>query len=343
MRHGLVAALLGATLALPAVARADDPATAETLFNEGRRLMQNEDYTKACPMLAESQRLDPGLGTQFNLADCYEHLGKTATAWAMFLEVAAGTRAVGQGAREQAARQRAEALAPKLSHLVIAVPTNHARGLVVKKDGVVVGAMQWGIAIPVDPGPHTLQMTAPGRKAWDSSIVVLPDGLTMAIPVPNLAMADGSSTPATEDTSGGTEPAAGDETEGHPPAREPQGGGLGVQGTAAVALAGVGALGLIVGTAAGLVSISKHNESDNGCMNNVCSAPAGAARDGAISAGNWSTAAFTVGVIAGAAGVVLWLTRPAPAPRKASSAPSSMALAPLLSPGMAGAALQGRF
>jgi hypothetical protein len=184
-------------------------------------------------------------------------------------------------------------------------------------------------------------MTAPGRKAWESSIVVLPDGLTMALPAPNLALADGSSPP---DEPGDTaDPGASEE---HPAPRSHEAaGGPGAQATAAVALAGVGALGIVVGTAAGLVSISKHNESNNGCTNNVCSPEAGAARDGAIHAGNWSTAAFTVGIIAGAAGVVLWVTKPSPdRARSSRAAPSaSLAIAPLLAPGMAGTALQGRW
>jgi hypothetical protein len=343
MRQLLMAAALSASLVLSSTARADDAATAETLFNEGRRLMQNEDYAKACPMLAESQRLDPGLGTQFNLADCYEHVGKTATAWAIFLEVAAATKAMGQNAREQAARQRADALASKLSHLVIAVPTSHARGLVVKKDGVVVGPMQWGIAIPVDPGPHEIQMSAPGRKAWESSIVVLPDGLTMALPVPNLATTDGGAAPEeTREASETTEPGAPEDSE-HPVPRKREQGGLGTQATAAIALGGVGALGLIVGTAAGLVSLSKHNESNNGCTNNVCTPEGGAARDGAIHAGNWSTAAFAVGIVAGAAGVVLWVTRPTPGPAKAAPSLASVAIAPILAPGAAGGSVVCRW
>jgi hypothetical protein len=334
-----LAAMLATTVC--ATAHADDAETAEGLFNEGRRLMQNEDYGRACPMLAESQRLDPGLGTQFNLADCYEHVGKTATAWAIFVEVETATKATGQTARAVAAHDRAAALARKLSHLVIAVPTTHPRGLQVKKDGVIVGAMQWGIAIPVDPGSHRIEMTAPGRKPWESSIVVMPDGLTMALPVPNLDMADG--TPAPPEANDTSEPTGPDETEHPVPARKPASDGFGAQGTAAIALGGVGVLGLVVGTAAGLVSLAKHNESNNGCIDNVCSPSGGAARDGAISAGNWSTAAFTVGVIAGAAGVVLWVTRPSPKATKPSSAATSVGLAPVFTGAGGGAALLGRW
>jgi hypothetical protein len=335
MKRLALAVILAAHVAASAPALADDPASAETLFNEGRRLMQSEDYARACPMLLESQRLDPGLGTQFNLADCYEHQGKTASAWALFVEVAAATKALGQTARERAARERADALAPKLSHLVIAVPTNHARGLVVKKDGVVVGSMQWGIAIPVDPGSHVIQMTAPGRTPWESSIVVLPDGLTMALPVPNLDMADGSAPPFDEGDA--TRGAYGESDRPRPGSGRDAGGSLGTQATVAVTLGGVGAIGLAIGSVAGLVSISKHNQSANGCIENECTAAAGAERNGAISAGNWSTAGFAVGAIAGAAAVILWVTRPTPA--KPSSTTTGVALTPLLG----GAAVVGRW
>src|SRR2546430_16366957 len=82
-------------------ARAGDPAAAQALFTEAKQLMAQGKYAEACPKFDESQRLDPGMGTLFHVGDCDEHLGKTASAWAAFLEVAAQAKAAGQPARER--------------------------------------------------------------------------------------------------------------------------------------------------------------------------------------------------------------------------------------------------
>src|SRR5438067_2494545 len=83
-----------------------DPAAAESLFFAARTLMNENKFAEACPKLEESLRLDPGLGTQFNLADCNEHIGKITTAWAGFLEVAALAKAANQPDRDKLARKR---------------------------------------------------------------------------------------------------------------------------------------------------------------------------------------------------------------------------------------------
>ena len=67
---------------------------------------------------------DAGPGTEFNLADCYERAGRTASAWTTFLDLAA-TEHRNSGAkaaeRERVARDRAKGLEPRLSQPVIDV------------------------------------------------------------------------------------------------------------------------------------------------------------------------------------------------------------------------------
>ena len=79
-------------LATPA-ARAADTAAAQSLFSDARKLMLAGNFADACPKREESEKLDPGMGTLYNLGDCYEHVGKTASAWAAFDEVANEARA----------------------------------------------------------------------------------------------------------------------------------------------------------------------------------------------------------------------------------------------------------
>src|SRR5258708_17658401 len=120
MRLRSAAPLLVVSLLLvPVRARADNSAAAEALFEDGRRLMTEGRYGEACSKLEESQRLDPGLGTQFHLANCWQRSGRTASAWALFREVSAEARARGQVGRERVARDRALALEPWISKLVI--------------------------------------------------------------------------------------------------------------------------------------------------------------------------------------------------------------------------------
>src|ERR1051326_9215354 len=79
---------------------ASDKAAAEGLFGDARKLMEAGNYREACPKLEASQRLDPGVGTLLNLADCYEHSGRTASAWMEFLEAASAARESGSADRE---------------------------------------------------------------------------------------------------------------------------------------------------------------------------------------------------------------------------------------------------
>src|ERR1700733_11431295 len=62
-------------------------ARADRLFREGKAALEANRFAEACPMLAESQRLDPGTGTLLALALCHEGGGQTATAWREFKEV----------------------------------------------------------------------------------------------------------------------------------------------------------------------------------------------------------------------------------------------------------------
>ncbi|XYH92617.1 hypothetical protein ACMHYB_32665 [Sorangium sp. So ce1128] len=177
-----------------------DTAAAQALFDAARQLMAQGKYADACPKLEESQRLDPGIGTQFNLAACYEQLGRTASAWSTFLEVAGAAKAAGQLEREKVARQRATALEPKLIRLTITAPADAPGDLQVKRDGALVGRAQWGTPVPVDPGKHTIEASAAGRAPFARTVDLTRAGATETVAIPPLpagAPARAAAPPAT--------------------------------------------------------------------------------------------------------------------------------------------------
>ncbi len=184
--HRLSALIVASLLWLSANAGAEDRvASARALFNLGRALMASGRYAEACPKFEESLRLEPGMGTRFNLAYCWEHLGRSASAWALYLDVAAEARAVGLGEREQIARKLARELEPRLSYLLVTVDAP-SPGQEIARDGVLLGHAAWGIPTPVDPGIHVVRAAAPGKRLWFGSINVPARHFVYGLNVPAL-------------------------------------------------------------------------------------------------------------------------------------------------------------
>ncbi len=183
--------LVAAFLFVSSPALAGDPAAAEALFHEARELMTQGRYREACPKFEESERNDAGLGTQFHLADCWQHLGRTATAWALFREVESGARALGQTSRERVARDRAVALEPFLSKIVVAPHEAAATaGLEIRRDGAPVGREQWDVPVPIDPGTHSVSVSAPHKQPWQTDVEILSEARVTTVDVPPLEDVD---------------------------------------------------------------------------------------------------------------------------------------------------------
>ena len=164
-----MSALLSAGGALGQPNTPQNKTMAEALFREGKRLMDEGRYPDACPKLAESYRLDPATGALLATALCYERAGRLASAWAAYTEAAARAKQEGSVDREEIARAKATDLEPKLAKLVIELePGASVPGLSVSRDGVAVGEGVYGMALPVDPGPHVVEAQAPGRKPFSA-------------------------------------------------------------------------------------------------------------------------------------------------------------------------------
>jgi hypothetical protein len=184
-RRALLPVLAALLLSRPALAQSSG-AQARALFREARELMNGERYAEACPKFEESLRLDHGIGTQFNLAHCWEKLGRTVSAWALFLDVASAAHEQNQRKREAAARERAAALEAHLPHLRIDV-AEPVEGLEVQRSGERVGRAAWGTSMPIDPGTYRIEASAPGKEPWSTSLDVPASGETLSVQIPALA------------------------------------------------------------------------------------------------------------------------------------------------------------
>jgi hypothetical protein len=289
---------------------AGDAATAETLFNEGKRLSDSGDYAAACPKLAESYRLDPGGGTLTALAVCHESQGKTASAWAEFIQVASDARQAHRADREKFAKQRIAALEPKLSKLTVMVDPSAAgiSGLEVRRDDVVLGKPTWGTAIPVDPGDHTIEARAKGKETWSTHVKLGDSADAQNVTVP--ALDDAPAAPSAPETS---TPDKDKSDESKPTSEAPASDASTGSSQRVVGLV-VGGAGLAlaaVGAGFGASALSNASSANQSCPNSTCDIQAGLnAENSAKSAALISDVMFGGAIVAVGVGLVLYLTAP---------------------------------
>lgn len=292
---------LGASSVAMADVSPTDKATAQALFDQAKQLAISGKYGEACPKFEESERLDPGIGTQFQLANCYEHAGRIASAWTLFLEVASSARGMRQPEREKVARDRAAALEAKIPKLTIAVAgADGSPDIEVKRDGVLVGRAQWGSPLPCDPGEHVVTAQATGKKPFEKRLQVAAGG-TASVAIPPLENAPATAaggTLAAPTTPSGTSRLESSERAGSS------------QRTVGLVVAGVGVVALGVGGVLGLAAKSKFNESASSCDDSGCDQSGVDLRHTAVLRGNVATIVFGVGIAGVAAGGLLWATSP---------------------------------
>ncbi len=322
-----VVVLSASTLLADATDGTADATPVAAVLGEARGLATQGKYAEACPKFEQSLRSTFDVGTQFELADCWEHLGRTSSAWETFLAVAAAAKAMGQTDRERAARARAAALEPNLSRMVIHVGAQ-ATAIDVQPDA---GSM----AVTVDPGVHHIVVVAPGKRLWSSRVSVAP-GANVIVALPPL-----------ED-----QPAA--PRAGMPPAEQPPAGMLSVtptehdrtksgqlQRTLGIAIGSAGVAGIAAGFIFAVAYDAKNEWASNVCREHPRDCPPSdlgrhdVLLDEARANRTLAYVGFSVGSLALLTGGLLYFTAPP------HSARSSWRATPFIGESSYGAALGG--
>lgn len=320
-RRAAAALAIGLLTIAPAIRAQPAKGAAEAAFQKGKQLMTAGDLEAACEAFAQSETLDPQLGTQYNLALCYEQIGKIASAWLAFSEVAAKDTNV---KRKADSARRAQALEPRVPQLRLEAG-DRAPGLVVHLGDTDV-TVTLGVDTPVDPGHYTITASAVGRKPWSTTIDVAPGG-TATITIAPLAPGD--------DPARSAGPLEFDQ-----PPPDPRPGRVRHVLGASVGVVGVAALGASVFF--GSQARSHQRDADQACGGSVATCdPSGLdAANAAVSAARdratYANIAAATGAVLVGVGVVLYVTAPrGEAPRAA--------MRPVIAPDQVGVVLAGRF
>lgn len=318
----------------PATASAQgDAAAAEQLYKEGKALAKKGDFAAACPKFEASYKLDKGLGTLVNLADCHERIGKIASAWAEWSEAVDLANRLDDDRGKMAAKRR-DKLEPKLPKLEVRV-SNPVGSLSVYRGDTIISDAAYGTPLAVDPGEITVGVRR-GDKVLKTETVTAKEAETVSVafdlgaldkefpeekppPPPAVVVAPPPSKPA-----------------GPPPSSTQKTLGYVIGGAGVVALATAGVL-----TYVAMQKKSKADEPDQ-CVNQYCS-PNGF--DTIDSAKSYATIAQWVGiggVLLTSVGATLIFTAPsAPEQAKARARAPRAAVAPWVAPTGGGVSVTG--
>lgn len=169
------------TLLTPLVARADAPAEATALFEQGIKDMQAGNLDAGCRELAASLARYGDSGTKGALATCYTRQGRVTSAWTLWKDLADTAPQLDDRAD---ATKNASQLAARLPHFVLKLAGPEPAGLVVTVNGATSDP-SLAVPLPVDPGPVFATAHAPEHKDW-SQTYAASEGKTITIEVPPL-------------------------------------------------------------------------------------------------------------------------------------------------------------
>lgn len=268
--------------------------TADALFSQGRELLEKGNYKEACTKLQQSEELAPAIGTLLNLGYCWEQLGRFRSAMEAYSEAQILSQKTGDAKRTAFARERFEAVSPKVMKLVVKVTDPSTADLEIKRNEIVIPKTDWSQPIPVDPDDFVVTASAPGYTPWRGTVTVRGEGSSVTVVVPPLSRN----------------------------AEPDKGVNLSSTRIAALGLGAVAVGALSAGIATGFGAKSRYDDaSSSHCDATGCDAEGLRLQQSARTQGNVGTALVGLGALAGAAGIYLWIAGGQDTPHRPASTP----------------------
>jgi hypothetical protein len=160
----------------PLDARGEDrESAAAALFAKARALVEAGDHAAACPMFEVSLELEPALGTELNLAQCWAQTGRLVDALALYERLIEKTQGAGQEARLAIARDGATALSTRVAR--VRVELVRLVGATVTVDGRPIDDTE---PVVLDPGEHTAEAVDVAKRTVRATFRVA-EGETVSV------------------------------------------------------------------------------------------------------------------------------------------------------------------
>jgi hypothetical protein len=146
---------------------------ARELFQRGTEDADAGHFAEALEKFKRVAAVKETAAVRFNLARCEEAVGKTGAALADF-ELAEREGRQDPKAEDvgKLARSRADALRPRVPRLTLVPPSPLPQGMAVSLDGGKLTSATLGVALPIDPGPHVVEATAPASTPFHAELML---------------------------------------------------------------------------------------------------------------------------------------------------------------------------
>lgn len=182
---------------------ASETARAESLFEAGIALANQERYAEAAEKFKQSYAADPVRGTLLALALAEEKGGQLAAAYGHYQTLLSEARQAGDMAREETAAPKVrelEARVGKLTLLTSSLPS----GTELRVDDVVVSLGIGRVVIAVDPGGHSIRAHGANGAKFERDVALVA-GAALSVEV-RLDASSSTPKPVTKKTTSRTPP-----------------------------------------------------------------------------------------------------------------------------------------
>jgi hypothetical protein len=319
-----------------------DRATARQLGQEGFAALDAKDYKTAQDRLRRADQLVHAPTLLLGLARAFAGERKFVRAQESYQRII--REGVAPGAPEafkqalEAAKAEVGAIMPLVGGVNIIVTAAgglEPQNIKVNVDEVPINAASLGVRRAIDPGEHVLIATADGYKQVELKFTV-PEGGSVDVPValekdPNAVIPAPTAT-GTATGTGTVTPPLPTGTIPPPPPPPPESPSI-----APWIVMGIGGVGLVTGAITGGIALGDHGTLNTACGKNPCPQTESGELSSYHTVGGISTAAFIVGGVGVAAGVVLLLIQPKATVGMTAAPRTGFQVTPVVGPGSLGA------